>query len=90
MRNQSILLSAATLVATAVLGGASAAFAGGSYYQGVSDSRSTPNVQREPVTRRPFAVPTAPRPYVPGSVGYAPQPKVVSGGEGEYYQGLSR
>ncbi len=64
MRNAIHTALAATLVATAVLGGASAAFAGGSYYQGVSDKPLYTERAARPVTRRPFAVLRLPRPYV--------------------------
>ncbi|MDX0957414.1 hypothetical protein [Sinorhizobium medicae] len=91
MRNAIHTALAATLVAAAVLGGASAAFAGGSYYQGVSDkplyTERASLADREAVVRR--ADGSLDRTST-GSVGYASQPKVVSGGEGEYYQGLSR
>ena len=91
MRNAIHTALAATLVATAVLGGASAALAGGSYYLGVSDKplyteRAARAGDQTAVRRADGSLDRTST----GSVGYAPQPKVVSGGEGEYYQGLSR
>ena len=91
MRNAIHTALAATLVATAVLGGASAAFAGGSYYEGVSDKplflERAPKAAGDTAVRRQDD--SLDRTST-GAVGYSSQPKVVSGGEGEYYQGLTR
>ncbi|WP_026612621.1 hypothetical protein [Ensifer aridi] len=91
MRNAIHTALAATLVATAVLGGASAAFAGGSYYEGVSDkplyTERAPKAANETAVRRENgSIDRTPT----GSVGYSSQPKLISGGEGEYYPGLTR
>ncbi|HXV32297.1 MAG TPA: hypothetical protein VD840_18350 [Sinorhizobium sp.] len=82
---------AAALVATAVFGGASAAFAGGSYYEGISPTplytERAPKARDEAAVRRNG---TLDRTFTGSVSDYASQPKVVRGGEGEYYQGLSR
>ncbi len=85
----------AALVATAILGGASAAFAGGSYYEGVSP---TPlYTERTPAVtgKSSFTIGSSEAGYVDrtntGSVAnFSVAPKSVIGGEGEYYQGISR
>ncbi|HEV7317588.1 MAG TPA: hypothetical protein VGO04_03105 [Ensifer sp.] len=85
----------AALVATAILGGASAAFAGGSYYEGVSPTPLF--TERTPAVtgKSSFTIGSSEAGYVDrnstGSiVNYGVAPKPVQGGEGEYYQGLSR
>ncbi|HEV7310250.1 hypothetical protein [Ensifer sp.] len=85
----------AALVATAILGGASAAFAGGSYYEGVSP---TPlYTERTPAVtgKSSFTIGSSEAGYVDrnstGSIAsYGVAPKPVQGGEGEYYHGISR
>jgi len=82
---------AAALVATAVLGGASAAFAGGSYYQGISDKPLF--TERAPKARagvRHDASGSVDRTATGSVSDYTAQPKVIRGGEGEYYPGISR
>lgn len=83
---------AAALVATAVLGGASAAFAGGSYYEGISQTRlyTGRTAKSGGETVRYNANGTIDRTATGSVDGYARQPKMIPGGEGEYYQGLSR
>ncbi|HXV30090.1 MAG TPA: hypothetical protein VD840_07150 [Sinorhizobium sp.] len=93
MKNAIHTALAAALVATAVIGGASAAFAGGSYYEGVSDKPI--NMQRVSRTGNGTAAHYGRNGAIDrtatGSVSsYASQPKQIQGGEGEYYQGLSR
>lgn len=91
MRNAIHTALAAALVATAVLGAASTAFAGGSYYEGVSDKPlfldRAPKARSEAVLRRDNG--TLDRTST-GAVDYRSEPRVVRGGEGEYYQGLTR
>ena len=85
----------AALVATAILGGASAAFAGGSYYEGVSP---TPlYTERTPAVtgKTSFTIGNSEAGYVDSTrtgsvVNYGVAPKSVIGGEGDYYQGISR
>ncbi|OAP40570.1 hypothetical protein AU381_01265 [Sinorhizobium glycinis] len=92
MRNAVHTALAAALVATAVLGGASAAFAGGSYYEGISDKplfteRALKAGDEAAVRRANGSIDRT----ATGSVSdFAVQPKLVRGGEGEYYQGISR
>ncbi|WP_180940632.1 hypothetical protein [Sinorhizobium mexicanum] len=95
MKNAIHTALAAALVATAVLGGASAAFAGGSYYEGVSDKPLF--TDRAPKARE--ASGDAVRGGRNGSLdrtstgsvsSYGSTPAYVSGGDGEYYQGISR
>jgi hypothetical protein len=91
MRNATHTALAAALVATAVLGGASAAFAGGSYYEGISPTplytERAPKAGGEAAVRRNGSVD---RTFTGSVADYASQPKLIRGGEGEYYQGLSR
>ncbi|WEX78501.1 hypothetical protein PYH37_003397 [Sinorhizobium numidicum] len=93
MRNAIHTALAATLVATAVLGGASAAFAGGSYYEGISPTplhtERAPNAGDEVSVRRAEDG-SIDRTSTGAVSNYGSQPKVISGGEGEYYQGISR
>lgn len=90
MKNAVHTALAAALVATAILGGASAAFAGGSYYEGISDKPLFTERARKAEAVHYGANGSVDR-ATTGSVSrYAVQPKVVPGGEGEYYQGLSR
>ncbi|AFL49474.1 hypothetical protein ABIE78_004755 [Sinorhizobium fredii] len=92
MRNAVHTALAAALVATAVLGGASAAFAGGSYYEGISDkplfTEPAPKAGDEAAVRRTNG--SIDRTSTGAVSDYAVQPKPVRGGEGEYYQGVSR
>ncbi|ODR89216.1 hypothetical protein [Sinorhizobium alkalisoli] len=92
MRNAIQTAFAAALVATAVLGGATAAFAGGSYYEGVSPTPlyTGRTAKAGGETVRYNANGTIDRTATGSVYGYAPQPKAIPGGEGEYYQGLSR
>ncbi|MEY9781814.1 hypothetical protein [Sinorhizobium fredii] len=92
MKNAVHTALAAALVATAVLGGASAAFAGGSYYEGISPTplytERAPKAGDEAAVRRPNG--SIDRTSTGSVSDYAVQPKLVRGGEGEYYQGISR
>ncbi|MFD2343755.1 hypothetical protein [Sinorhizobium terangae] len=94
MRNAIHTALAVALVATAVLGGASAAFAGGSYYEGVSDKPLF--TDRAPKAREATGAAVRGRNgsldrTSTGSVSsFGSQPAYVSGGDGEYYQGISR
>ncbi|OHV72238.1 hypothetical protein [Ensifer sp. LCM 4579] len=92
MRNAIQTALAAALVATAVLGGATAALAGGSYYEGVSPTPlyTGRTAKADGETIRYNANGTIDRTATGSVYGYAPQPKAIPGGEGEYYQGLSR
>ena len=93
MRNAVHTALAAALVATAVLGGASAAFAGGSYYEGISPTplytERAPKAGDESSTVR-HANGSVDRTSTGSVSDYAVAPKLVRGGEGEYYQGISR
>ena len=92
MRNAVHTALAAALVATAVVGGASAAFAGGSYYEGISDkplfTERAPKAGGEAAVRHTSG--SIDRTSTGSVSDYAVQPKLVRGGEGEYYQGISR
>lgn len=92
MRNAIHSALAAALVAAAVIGGASAAFAGGSYYEGISPSPLYTGraAKSGGETVRHNANGTIDRTATGSVYGYARQPKMIPGGEGEYYQGLSR
>ncbi len=91
MRNAIHNALAAALVATAVLGGASAAFAGGNYYEGVSDKPLfTDRAPKARAAVRHDANGSVDRAATGSVSGYTAQPKVIRGGEGEYYPGLSR
>ncbi|ASY62267.1 pirin [Sinorhizobium sojae CCBAU 05684] len=92
MRNAIHSALAAALVAVAVIGGASAAFAGGSYYEGISPSPLYTGraAKSGGETVRHNANGTIDRTATGSVYGYARQPKMIPGGEGEYYQGLSR
>lgn len=86
---------AAALVATAVLGGASAAFAGGSYYEGISPTPLFTERAPKAAGSSTLNIRGSEAGYVDrtstGSVNnYDARPRVVQGGEGEYYQGISR
>ncbi len=86
---------AAALVATAVLGGASAAFAGGSYYEGISPMPLFTERGPSAAGSSNLNIRGSEAGYVDrtatGSVSnYSVAPRVVRGGEGEYYQGISR
>lgn len=91
MRNAVQAALAAALVATAVAGGASAAFAGGSYYEGVSPTPlykdHAPKAGGEVRYNGNGAID---RTATGSVVDYTAQPRVIRGGEGEYYQGISR
>ncbi|MDO9416265.1 hypothetical protein [Pararhizobium sp.] len=94
---------AAVLLASAVLGGASSAFAGGSYYQGVSE---TPIVQGQGLATSGVVAAVnkggdgdyyvgASRDSIDaistGSIARdVSAPVVQSGGDGTYYQGVNR
>ncbi len=92
MKNAVHTALAAALVATAVLGGASAAFAGGSYYEGISPTplytERAPRAGDESAVRRTNG--SVDRTLTGSVSDYAAQPKLVRGGEGEYYQSISR
>ncbi|MDK1489073.1 hypothetical protein QN219_03215 [Sinorhizobium sp. 7-81] len=94
MRNAIHTALAAALVATAVLGGASAAFAGGSYYEGVSDkplfTDRAPKARSEASAVRGGYNGSLDRTSTGAVSNYGSRPAVIPGGEGEYYQGISR
>ena len=86
---------AAALVATAVIGGASAAFAGGSYYEGVSPTPLFTERAPKAVGSSTLNIRGSEAGYIDrtatGSVyNYDAKPRILQGGEGEYYQGISR
>lgn len=86
---------AAALVATAVLGGASAAFAGGSYYEGINPTPLSTERAPKAVGSTTLNIRGSEAGYIDrtatGSVyNYDAKPRIPQGGEGEYYQGISR
>ncbi|MDO9416263.1 hypothetical protein [Pararhizobium sp.] len=103
MKNHITSKIAAVLLASAVLGGASGAFAGGDYYQGASQ---TPIVQGQGVATSgvvatvnnggdgTYYVGASRDPIDTISTGSIARdsnlPAVPTGGDGTYYQGVSR
>ncbi len=77
----------AILLASALVGGASSAFAGGSYYEGASSTPDTRVYKHE--TRSDNRI----DPVNTGSIwknSAQEQQPAVNGGEGDYYQGAIR
>lgn len=84
----------ATLVAVAVLAGASTAFAG-SYYKGVSSTPLFTERTPEMTGKTSSSAGNSEAGYIDGTrtgsiVKHSVAPKSVKGGEGEYYEGISR
>jgi len=80
----------ALIVASALVSGASSAFAGGSYYEGAS---STPDTRVYPAQSSESRSHSRIDPVNTGSVwkhSAREQQPVVNGGEGDYYQGAIR